>query len=393
MDYRQHGSTAFESRAVSRPALPLAPYTGHRVEAREKFAALSARLLGDGGEAEDFRRAAAELYNLFNEIGGRPQDTTSAGASAWRQGTLLPGGNAINPHAAAACLLDDARTRAFGRGVRAAVEAAQLRFPGERVEILYAGTGPFAPLALLQCAFFGPDEVRFTLIDMHPAALSCLAQVIAVLGLEDYVAETVQADAMRWRPGADKKYHVAIAEVMQRGLIVEPQVAVTLALLTHLRPGGFLVPERVELTLCLLNPGAEKSLSDAALARLSAYFRLSADSIPDCLPAASSERVAIGPAFALTAAVAEAYEVTDTSLICLPPLRLPDSLPPGHKLRILTRITTPGGNVLGDYDSGLTFPEPLVEEPPLQAGAWYEVWYGMQGIPGLRLMLAEEEPA
>jgi len=380
--------TAPSGAKASPPALPLAPYTGCRGEAREQFAALSNNLLRDGGGADDFRQAAAGLYELFNEIGGRPQNITGAGAFTWQQESLLPGGKAINPYAAATCLLDHARTRAFGRGVRAAIAAAQSRFPGERIELLYAGTGPFAPLALLQTAFFGPDEVHFTLIDMHSAALLCQAQIISVLGHEDYVAETVQADATRWRPAQYKKYHVAVAEVMQRGLIVEPQVAVTLALLRHLRPGGLLVPERVELTLCLLNAGTEKHLADAAVDHLSEYFRLSGDSLPDCLATTSRERVIIGTPFALTAAVADTYEVTDTGLISLPPIQLPDRLPPGHKLRILTRITTSGGNVLGDYDSGLTIPEPLVEEPPLTDGAWYEIWYGMQGIPGLRLMPA-----
>ena len=263
------------------PKLPLAPYTGSLMDARQQFAALSTCLLRDVGEPIEFREAAYDLYALFNEIGGKPQDVIGAEAFTWQQETLLPTGKAINPNAAATCLLDYARTRAFARGVHDAIEAAKIRFPGECIEILYAGTGPYAPLALMQTPFFGPDEVRFTLIDMHESALSCQAQIISVLGLEEYIEEAVQADAAQWIPPDEKQYHVAIAEVMQRALIVEPQVAVTLALSKHMRPGGLLVPERIELTLCLLDPGAEQTLADACADRFSEYFRLSGDSIPD----------------------------------------------------------------------------------------------------------------
>jgi len=380
--------------------LPLAPYTGSLMDARQQFATLSNCLLSDVGEPVDLREAAYDLYALFNEIGGRPQDVIGAEAFTWQQETLLPTGKAINPYAAATCLLDYARTRAFARGVHAAIVAAKIRFPGERIEILYAGTGPYAPLALMQTPFFGPDEVRFTLIDMHESALLCQAQIISVLGLEEYIEETVQADATQWVPPVEKQYHVAIAEVMQRALIVEPQVAVTLALLKHLRPGGLLVPERIELTLCLLDPGAEQSLADTCAERFSEYFRLSGDSIPDAGEfrndtdhPSGRKRVIIGRQFVLTGSTAEAYEVNDEGHIYLPPVQLPDRLPPRHELRILTEIATLGDIVLGDYDCGLTLPQSVFDETSLTPGGFYDVWYETRGIPGLRLRPADQDTA
>jgi len=374
------------------PELPLAPYTGSLIDARQQFAALATCLLRATGEPFEFRDAAYDLYALFNEIGGKPQDVVGAEAFTWQQETLLPTGKAINPGAAATCLLDYARTRAFARGVHDAIEAAKIRFPGERIEILYAGTGPYAPLALMQTPFFGPDEVCFTLIDMHESALSCQAQIVSVLGLEQYIEETVQADATEWVPPNEKKYHVAIAEVMQRALIVEPQVAVTIALSKHLRPGGLLVPERIELTLCLLDPGAEQTLAVACRGRLSEYFRLSGDSIPDAREFRSDadrelgrKRVIIGRQFVLKGSVAETHEITGEGHICLPPVQLPDTLPPRHEFRILTKIATSGDIVLGDYDCGLTIPEPLIDGPSPAPGGFYEAWYETRGIPGLYL--------
>ena len=93
----------------------------------------------------------------------------------------------------------------------------------------------------------------------------------------------------------------------------------------------------------------------------------------------------------LTGSVAEAHEVTAAGHICLPPIQLPDRLPPGHELRILTKIATSGDIVLDDYDSGLTLPQPVFDEPPLRPGGLYEVWYETRGIPGLRLRPADHE--
>lgn len=79
-----------------------------------------------------------------------PAKRSCAEALTWQRESLSPTAKAISPYAAATCLLDYGRTRAFARGVHDAIEAANIRFPGERIEILYGGTGPYAPLALMQ---------------------------------------------------------------------------------------------------------------------------------------------------------------------------------------------------------------------------------------------------
>ena len=378
---------------VQPPALPPAPIDGYTSQMREEFCSLAACLLTEGGDPDDFLQAALDLYALFDDIGGRPQDIVGPEAITWQQETPIAEGVAINPFSAAVCMLDDVRTRAFARGVCDAIKASQEQYPGECIEVLYAGTGPFAPLALLQTPFFSSDEVRFTLIDIHPAALACLAQIVSVLGLEPYIDATIQADATQWHPPGGRKYHVVVAEVMDRGLITEPQVGVTEAIARHLRSGGFLVPERVDLSLCLLSPEAEQEQAEQARDRLGEYFDLSGSSIPDVTPilgdGAAPNRIFLDRVFSLTKSVAADYERSETGTIPLQAIQLPDPLPAGMALRVLTEIRTFGDLVLGDYASGLTFPEVLYDSPSLTPGGTYTLSYESLGAPGLRLTRAE----
>lgn len=381
------------SDPVQSPALPTAPVDGYISQMREEFASLAMCLLAENGEPDDFNQAALDLYALFDDIGGRPQDIVGPEASRWKQETLLAEGVAINPFCAATCLLDDVRTRAFAGGVREAIKAAQEQCPGEPIEVLYAGTGPFAPLALLQTPFFSADEVRFTLIDIHPAALECLAKIISVLGLEPYIEAIIEADATQWQPPGGEQYHMVVTEVMQRSLITEPQVGVTEAIVRHLRPGGVLVPERIDLSLCLLSPEAEQERAVEARDRLEEYFELSSDSIPDVTPVlgdgAAPDRIFIDRVFSLTKSVAEDYERSETGIIPLQAIQFPDPLPAGLALRVLTEIRVFGEFVLGDYASGLTFPEALIDPPSLIPGGTYTLSYASLGDPGLRLKQAE----
>jgi hypothetical protein len=132
-------------KALSRPgpsqAVPPAPVDGYTSQMREEFGDLATCLLAEDGDPDDFNQAALDLYALFDDIGGRPQDIVGPEALSWKQETRLAEGIAINPFSAATCLLDDGRTRAFAGGVRAAIKAAQDRFPGECIDVLYAGTG------------------------------------------------------------------------------------------------------------------------------------------------------------------------------------------------------------------------------------------------------------
>ena len=97
-------------------------------------------------QSEDNRlNAAAGLYSLCSSVTGIDEYSAHADDSG---GTRLPSGEAISPRDAARCVLDYSRTSKFLRGLYASILEARQRFPDAAIEILYAGCGPFAPLAI-----------------------------------------------------------------------------------------------------------------------------------------------------------------------------------------------------------------------------------------------------
>ena len=104
---------------------------------------------------------------------------------------------------------------------------------------------------------------------------------------------------------------------------------------------------------------------------------------------AAPDRIFIDRVFSLTKSVARDYERSETGTIPLQAIHLPDPLPAGLALRVLSEIRTFGDFVLGDYASGLTFPEPLIDSPSLTPGGTYALRYETLGVPGLRLTRAE----
>ncbi|HEX6750619.1 MAG TPA: hypothetical protein VF092_25255 [Longimicrobium sp.] len=200
------------------------------------------RLLDERTSFGEVRSAAQALYARLADAAG----LDAGAADPRREGTGTSAGRAISPVEAARCVLDFWRTAAFLRGVLAALEAARGRFR-ETLEVVYAGTGPFATLLLPLLPSLAPRGLRVTLIDLHGRSTESVRRLVAAVGVESTVAAVVTADAARYRHG--RAIHVVIAETMQRALENEPQVAVSRNLAAQLAPGGILVPERVSVHL------------------------------------------------------------------------------------------------------------------------------------------------
>src|SRR6476661_3186845 len=89
-----------------------------------------------GNDDDRSRTAVAFLDRLLRYITGVREGTVDPRDHS---AILVPAGSASSPLDAARCLLDVRRTAIYLRGVHGAIKEAQLRFPQEVIEVLYAG--------------------------------------------------------------------------------------------------------------------------------------------------------------------------------------------------------------------------------------------------------------
>ncbi|HYC93910.1 MAG TPA: hypothetical protein VEO54_32215 [Thermoanaerobaculia bacterium] len=320
---------------------------------------LSAVILDSASDAESVDRACSELYELFSAA------ATSAGHTV-RAATdrRLDSGVALSPALAAQCLLDGRRTRAFSRGALKAIQdVVRLNAP-EPVEVLYAGTGPFAPLAFLIMPFTDPDRVRFTLLDVNAESTQAVAALVDVLGLASHVREVVCADATTYRHPAD--IHVLISETMRRSLAEEPFVSILQNLRPQLARGGAIVPERVTIDLALLDPATEQARWSGAREPL--------------------DHVAfVGRVFEVDAGQAT-RAATTIEVRC-------DGRPDARWLALVTRIVVYHDEILEPYASGLTTPEILWSLSPVTRDLTLELQYLEGAAPRLEWCVRPLVPA
>lgn len=294
-------------------------------------------LLSGGAGADALNAAAARLYALCSSITGIGDDSAHPDDA---EGTQLPDGEAIAPRDAARCVLDGRRTSKFLRGLHAAILQAQDRFPADTIEIFYAGCGPFAPLAVPLTTRFGPAEVRFTLLDVHPRSLDAARRVFQALGKSAFVRDFVQCDATAYRHDGPRPPHVVVVEAMQAALEREPQVAITLNLAPQLRPGGFFLPERITVDCCLADAAGElPPLAGEAAA-------------------AERGRVRLGRVLELSAAGCRAPSATGGGGRRVR-LDVPADVEGELAVMLLTTVTVFGGIALAEGESGLTCPRIL----------------------------------
>lgn len=151
------------------------------------------------------------------------------------------------------------RTRPFMRGMLKAVEEARRRFPGEKIRILYAGTGPAAPLVLPILMRYTPDEVQVDAIDIHKRSIDALKCFNDINGTQNYYSSYRTGDAITYRHVGEPP-HIIVSETMAAGLLVEPQAYITRNLAPQLIPDGIFVPEGIDITLSQFLPPLHHSV-------------------------------------------------------------------------------------------------------------------------------------
>ena len=261
-------------------------------------------------------------------------------------------GMGLNSAEAATCLQDERRTRAFLLATDAAIrhQRTQTRAP---VHLLYAGTGPWATLALPLLATYPAAQLKVTGLEVNAASAGHLQGLLRLLGLADHM-EVVHTDATAYQ--VTNPVHVLLSETMQAGLRDEPQVAIFQHLIPQLAPGASLIPQEICLSLALL---PEQLRPEAKWLPLDTVFRL-----------------------------AKAGDLPGTEHRC----RLPQNREGFAWLGLLTHIQLDDTYTLEAFESGLTHPLILAPLATLPAQSpTVRTHYSIEQNPGLVYHISHED--
>lgn len=161
-------------------------------------------------------------------------------------------GRAIGTEWAIRCVEDITRTKTYCKGLYDAVLEMD-RQQDRPVRVIYAGTGPFATLALPLITRFTPDQLQFDLLEINQASAGFLKKVINFFEMEDYVNLFEVTDATTYQIPNPETVNIVLSETMQAALASEPQVALSYNLMSQLPEKAVLIPEEISLHLYAIN--------------------------------------------------------------------------------------------------------------------------------------------
>ncbi len=173
-------------------------------------------------------------------------------ASVFSENVHLKEGKAIATKWAAMCVEDLIRTQRFISAVKKAIEDALRENPEKPVNLLYAGTGPFATLVLPLTTVFSASELQLHLIEVNELSIRNARELFRKLELNDYVKEWHHADASTIEL-PETNVDIVLVECLQHALLREPQVAITLNLVNQLPTEVILIPKQIRLHLAVVN--------------------------------------------------------------------------------------------------------------------------------------------
>ncbi|WP_299335931.1 hypothetical protein [uncultured Psychroserpens sp.] len=242
-------------------------------------------------------------------------------------------GKALGPLWAAMCLDDIMRTRQFVRGIEKAFKDKIKT--NTKLQVLYAGTGPFATLLLPVLLRYPNANISYTFLEINPISLKLVKHVVSTLGLDNYDISFVQDDASCYRYGAQQP-DIIISETMQRALDKEQQVPIFYNLMQQAKPEAIFIPEKIKLFLATQTKGIPSlDLGNTHYHKLVQVYEVSKESMIDSV---------------------------DTNALHFPKVNTvinKDQLKERSQLYVLTDIQVYEDEHLLVNQSGLTVPKPI----------------------------------
>lgn len=308
-------------------------------------------------EALNFSGPRGILAAIVDEIVGILE--TVSGFRAGQEQSLTDGetlcdhGLAISPAQAACCAGEYQRTAFFLRGAHSAIMQALETKTGGVVRVLYAGSGPYAALAVPLMTVFPPEKVKFTILDLHNESIQSVRTIVSQLGLERSVELLVVADACNYTIPPSVLPDILLCETMSTALEKEPQVGITRHLLAQ-APDAIMVPESVRIDAFLVDTSHEPDII-----------------IPETEDPSGKRqpsRIFMGTVFELSKAATRSWPPTETDSLPAQSIRIPVIPEPSYRPFLFTTIITHGEHVLLTHDCNLTGIREIMEIDALAAG-------------------------
>lgn len=294
--------------------------------------------------------AIRQLHDIFSNMTGiEASDITD-------DDIYLSTGKAVSPIKAAHCLLEIVRTRKFLRGINKAILQLTARNPTKKINILYAGCGPYATLLTPFTSLFTSDQLSFTLMDINRLSLEAAEELYKKLGLLPFVKSFILADATTFKFNSEE-VDLIISETMLNALRKEPQLSIMANLMPQLRTEAIFIPEEISVDAALLKWTEEvESFSTAGLIPI---------------------RIHLGTVYK----AARQFELPKPLTIPLPDFT-------GHRtLSLLTDIKLFNDERLTTYNCSLTCPFQLVQLEPEQWPQPISFTYRLTDNPGFEYHL------
>ncbi len=232
---------------------------------KEKLLSYSLAILKDGDFHDELAPAITNYATLLFSLAEIDQLKDNQ-----RNHIVTDRGSAIGTYWAAQCVKEIFRTQRFVKGLNAAINDIKKANPGKKVQILYAGTGPFAALALPIMATSLPSDVQFTLLEINHESFTKLLHILTELEFNEFVNHLEIADVSTWQ--TDQHFDIVLSETMNRALIKEPQVSIMLNLASQLQANTIFIPQEIKVLVSAKRPNEANKTNIAELICLNRDF-------------------------------------------------------------------------------------------------------------------------
>jgi len=340
-------------------------------EKKKYLEKISKILLDSSKKWDEYEIAVKGLHSILSEI-------TSVKGAIKNRGegfeTQLPAGFALSPGYAADCTLDTKRTVKYIQALDLALKKLKGKFQDSPINVFYAGTGPFAPFAIPFLMNYKPEEIKFSIADIHIESINSVKRIVDYFNFNDSINEYIQCDLTSYKHHEKFPLHIMITETMHRTLSREPHAMITINMAPQIIKDGIIIPESVKINAVLSKIGEELKYLN---------YEITDEEI-------NNTRFDLGTVFEV--AKDKTYDFSENNMFIKGPVKNIDINTIDKKLLVLlTKIDLFENIELKEKESGITHPYFVQEIGNIEAGDKISFSFNVNQYPKMVCEKVKEE--